>query len=343
VLQDPAVEPMQGYSWRIMPQNLEDAGISWKVYQNKKLGPLTNTFLGMPSMVRNFKASADPRSNLARYGIAPTYPADFATDAKANRLPQVSWIVTGDFVSEHPAFPISLGGATIVNLIKTLLSNPAVWERTALIISYDECGSFFDHVVPPTPPPGTPGEYVTVTDINSVPGSRGIRGPIGLGYRVPCIVVSPFSRGPLVCHDTFDHTSQLKLIGTRFGVPVPNLTAWRNSTIGDMTSAFNFAVPPNPSPPNLNHPALAMVPKLAQCGVNAALGSTDGALPGIPYRVPYPQTMPTRRPRPPVGLPAVPAESLTSIFRAMPSIQRVDERKCLSCKAELDFSRPLPI
>ncbi|KBI22269.1 phospholipase C 4 [Mycobacterium tuberculosis MAL020160] len=52
-------------------------------------------------------------------------------------------------------------------------------------------------------------------------------------------------------HDTFDHTSQLRLLETRFGVPVPNLTAWRRSVTGDMTSTFNFAVPPNSSWPNL--------------------------------------------------------------------------------------------
>jgi phospholipase C len=76
------------------------------------------------------------------------------------------------------------GALTIVNALRILLSNPAVWEKTALIISYDECGSYSDHVVPPTAPAGTPGEYVTVPDINAVTGSGGIRGPIGLGYRV---------------------------------------------------------------------------------------------------------------------------------------------------------------
>src|SRR5262249_61967766 len=102
-------------------------------------------------------------------------------DVKANRLPAVSWVIPIVFDSEHPAFMPAAGALAVVNLIKILLSNPAVWEKTALIISYDENGGFFDHVIPPTAPPGTPGEYVTVTDINSVNGSGGIRGPIGLG------------------------------------------------------------------------------------------------------------------------------------------------------------------
>lgn len=56
----------------------------------------------------------------------------------------------------------------------------------------------------------------------------GLAGPIGLGYRAPCLVVSPYSRGGLVSSQTFDHTSQLRLLETRFGADVPNLTAWRH-------------------------------------------------------------------------------------------------------------------
>ncbi len=81
-------------------------------------------------------------------------------------------------------------------------------------------------------------------------------------------------------HDTFDHTSTLKLIRARFGVPVPNLTAWRDATVGDMTSTFNFAAPPNPSKPNLDHPRLNALPKLPQCVPNAVLGTvTKTAIP----------------------------------------------------------------
>ena len=149
---------------------------------------------------------------------------------------------------------------------------------------------------------GASGEYVTVPDINSVPGSGGIRGPIGLGFRVPCLVISPYSRGPLKCSTVLDHTSQLKLLRTRFGVPVPNLTQWRDQTVGDMTTAFNFAVPPNPSKPNLEHPVLAALPKLPQCVPNAILGSTVNT--SIPYRVPYPQTMPTQETAPARGTPS---------------------------------------
>jgi phospholipase C len=301
VLVEPDIQPLQHYSWRIMPENLDDAGVSWKVYQNKVLGALNNTVIGYNGLINDFKQAGDPSSSLARNGIAPTYPGTFAADIRANRLPAVSWVLPGFQYSEHPSLPVAVGAAAIVDVLRMLLSNPAVWEKTALIVNYDENGGFFDHVTPPTPPPGTPGEFVTVPDINAVNGSGGIRGPIGLGFRVPCFVISPYSRGPLKVSDVFDHTSTLKFISRRFNVPVPNVSAWRNSTVGDMTSAFNFAIPPDPSRPNLQHPALAALPKLTQCFPNLVLGTVAAA--AVPYRVPYPQAMPTQesgpaRPKP---------------------------------------------
>jgi phospholipase C len=301
-LVEPSVQPVQQFSWTIMPENLSAAGVSWKVYQNKLLGALNNTVIGYNGLINDFKQSANPQSDLARNGIAPTYPGNFASDVRNNTLPAVSWVLPGFLYSEHPAFPVAVGAAAIVDVLRILLSNPAVWEKTALIVTYDENGGFFDHVTPPTPMPGTLGEFVTVPDINAVPGSGGIRGPIGLGFRVPTFVISPYSRGPLKCSTVLDHTSQLKLLRTRFGVPVPNLTQWRDQTVGDMTTAFNFAVPPNPSKPNLEHPVLAALPKLPQCVPNAILGSTVNT--SIPYRVPYPQTMPTQETAPARGTPS---------------------------------------
>src|SRR5271165_7096552 len=203
---------------------------------------------------------------------------------------------------QHPALPAAVGAVGIVNLLRILTSNPQVWEKTAVIVSYDENGGFFDHVTPPTAPPGTPGEYIPDSvDINSVTGSGGIRGPVGLGYRVPCFVISPYSRGGLVAHETFDHTSQLRLVGRRFNVPVPNLTAWRESVTGDMTSAFNFAANPDSSHPDWGTPVLRALPGLPLCLPNEVLGSFNL---GIPYQVPYPQTMPVQEATPARGTPS---------------------------------------
>ncbi|MGV7801862.1 alkaline phosphatase family protein, partial [Mycobacterium kansasii] len=86
--------------------------------------------------VNDFKQAADPRSNLARFGISPTYPLDFAADVRNNRLPKVSWVLPGFLLSEHPAFPVNVGAVAIVDALRILLSNPAVWEKTALIVNY---------------------------------------------------------------------------------------------------------------------------------------------------------------------------------------------------------------
>ncbi|WP_197717904.1 phospholipase C [Mycobacterium basiliense] len=296
--------PTARFSWRTMPQNLSDAGVSWKVYYDKRLGPAVNAYVGYGGIVHWFQEAQDPRSDLARFGVTPRYPRDFAADVKANKLPQVSWLIPNILESEHPSMPNAGGAIAFLDALRILLSNPAVWEKTALIVSYDENGGFFDHVVPPTAPAGTAGEYLTVSDIDQVRGSGGIRGPIGLGYRVPCLVISPYSRGGLMVHDVFDHTSQLRLIETRFGVPVPNLSAWRRSTTGDMTSTFNFVAAPNPSQPNVNQ-SKRVLPQLAQCGLGVAAVTGIFAL-NPPYRVPYPQAMPTQEATPSRGIPSGP-------------------------------------
>src|SRR5207244_2506347 len=118
----------------------------------------------------------------------------------------------------------------------------------ALFVTWDENGGFFDHVPPPAAPPGTPGEYVTVKPLPDV--AQGIAGPIGLGFRVPLLVASPFSRGGFVSSEVFDHTSLLRFIETRFGAEVPNLSAWRRAVTGDLTAAFDF-VAPDTSVPSL--------------------------------------------------------------------------------------------
>ncbi len=100
---------------------------------------------------------------------------------------------------------------------------------------------------PDTPPPGTPGEFLTVDPLPAV--ADGIPGPIGLGFRVPTLIVSPFARGGLVSSKRFDHTSVLRLLETRFGAEVPNLTRWRRRAVDDLVEAFNFAAPDAVVPP----------------------------------------------------------------------------------------------
>ena len=164
-----------------------------------------------------------------------------------------------------------------------------------MIIAYDENGGMFDHVVPPTPPRRTKGEFLTAKMLPQL--AFAIRGPIGLGFRVPALIVSPWTRGGFVCSDTFDHTSVLRLIERRFGAEVPNLTAWRRSVTGDLTSAFHFAGAPNYSIPKLPSTSIP-APLLTdpQCQLDAK---------AVPYPLPARITMPRQlpgQPRRPSGI-----------------------------------------
>ena len=113
--------------------------------------------------------------------------------------------------------------------INAIAANPDVWAKTVFILIYDENDGFFDHVLPPMAPAGTAGEYITVDKVSQ---------PIGLGFRVPCVIVSPWTVGGFVNHDTFDHTSVTRLLELVTAVVNPNITAWRRQTVGAFTTAL---------------------------------------------------------------------------------------------------------
>jgi phospholipase C len=223
------------FTWETMPEALSAGGVSWKSYTGGGLGYEDN----MLEFFKSFQASEE----LAGKGLKPTYPEDFAEDIKHGELPQVSWINVGAVQTEHPGYSSAKVGEYVVENLIARLQKHKVWDSTALFVTWDENGGFFDHVAPPAAPPGTTGEYLTTEDITH--NSGGIKGPIGLGFRVPLLVLSPFSHGGYLCTDVFDHTSILQFIEKRWEVEVPNLSKWRRETTGDLTSAFNFAAEPD--------------------------------------------------------------------------------------------------
>jgi phospholipase C len=241
------------YSWTTMPERLQAAGVSWKIYQvpgSTRSTPSSNNIL-----LRYKQFVADPNSELYRNSFLPRFPDDFVSDVESGTLPSVSWLnsrTPGD--DEHPPFAPNVGERVVGSVVRTLVRNPRVWSKTVLIVTYDENGGFFDHVAPPTAPAGTPGEFIPASVLPAL--ASGITGPIGLGFRVPTLVISPFSRGGQINSDVFDHTSLLRFLETRFGVEVPNLTEWRRRTVGDLTSTLNF-----------DHPR-ADVPKLPYRALN---------------------------------------------------------------------------
>ena len=298
------------FRWMTYPEALQQAGVSWKVYQSNGLLTQIGASLYLSNVLDYLAAFRDPATALHQNGLVPSFPSSFERDVAAGTLPQVSWIVASPIESEHPGEPPAFGEYIIGRVLRALIGNPAVWEKTAFILSYDENGGFFDHVPPPTAPPGTPGEYLTV-DVATVPQAAGVVGPIGLGFRTPTLIISPFSRGGLVCSDVFDHTSQLRLLERRFGVAVPNLSAWRRSVVGDLTSTFNFAATPDASVPPLSAPSLTDPIVLAQCkfGLNALAAPLHV---GDPYPVP-PNAMPSQEAGPVRGRPSGPVAPCAAV------------------------------
>jgi len=221
--------PPEGYTWTTYAERLEKAGVSWKVYQEEDNYGC--------NMLENFKAfrEARPDSPLWTKGMAHGAEGQFEHDARNDKLPTVSWIIPTGRQSEHPDFMPASGAAFVASKIDAIAANRKVWAKTAFILDYDENDGIFDHVAPPVPPEGTPQEFV-----------RGL--PIGAGFRVPCIIVSPWTAGGWVCSEPFDHTSPLRFLEKVTGVREENISDWRRKTFGDLTSAFRFgkgkAAPP---------------------------------------------------------------------------------------------------
>jgi len=262
-----------GYDWSTYPERLERAGISWKVYQDVGVGLTAGGYWGWTEdpFIGNYgdnsllyfhqyqnAPAGSPLAERARTGTDIAHAgrdpkallADFVADVKGHRLPQVSWIVAPEAFSEHPNWAPDLGAWYVSQVVNTLASDPEVWSRTALFVTYDEEGGFFDHLVPPTPPQTRAQGLSTVATTNEIFAGNADHpaGPYGLGVRVPMIVVSPWTRGGWVNSQLFDHTSLIRFLEARFGggradLVESNITPWRRAVTGDLTSAFDFRTP----------------------------------------------------------------------------------------------------
>src|SRR5581483_8997846 len=273
--------------------------VSWKVYTPSNVGLVGTKYASLTQYVSwnptlynptanpeamfysdavlpYFTAFRDPLSTLYDKAFNPTFPGDFAADVAAGKLPSVSWLIPPAGFDDHPISPVVNGMYFGSLVLDALLANPAVWSKTALFLMFDEHGGFFDHVPPPVAPPGTPGEYLTATPPkigDPTPALSGFEGPLGLGVRVPMLVISPFSKGGRIVSDVLDHTSQLKLISQRFGVAVPNVSDWRKATVGDLTTTL-FQGRTDASTPTLPVPT-PYWPASGPCS------GTDQATPGL--------------------------------------------------------------
>ncbi|GAB2533290.1 phosphocholine-specific phospholipase C [Spirosoma aerophilum] len=179
----------------------------------------------------------------------------FRQDVKTKKLPTVSWVVAPENFSDHPSSPW-YGAWYISEMLDILTQNPEVWKKTIFVLAYDENDGYFDHVPPFLPAhPDQPetgkvsqgidtrSEFVT-NEQEAKRKNGGRTGPVGLGFRVPLLIVSPWSRGGYVNSEVFDHTSTLQFLEnfvshkTGKTIKETNINSWRRTVCGNLSSVF---------------------------------------------------------------------------------------------------------
>ncbi len=254
------------FTWSTLPDLLQSAGISWRIYQNPN-----DNWSGLMHGGLAFKsfraATAASRSAIYENGMTLRTIEDLAADVRGDSLPAVSWVLPTAAQSEHPGASNPDAGAYFISqVLDAITANPTVWGQTAFFILFDENDGLFDHVPPPAVPSYTAegilaggstvplaGEYFdgsTGGYLNSTTLTGSVR-PWGMGARVPMYVLSPWSRGGWVNSQVFDHTSIGMFLEKRFGIEVAAISPWHRAVSGNLTSAFDFASPNDSALPDL--------------------------------------------------------------------------------------------
>ncbi len=253
-------------------QELQNAGLSWKIYVNSAATGCSDTdsaCLTNFSEIAWFTFGQQMKNNASFVSQHVQSISQYLQDAANGTLPNVALIepAYGAALDEHPTvndqYPtkIQAGAAYVANLINSLMNSPS-WKDSAFILTFDEGGGLYDHVAPfngdqnvpaPPNPDGIPPNDMLTGDIcTATPGAPTCDFTY-TGYRVPLIVVSPFTKRNYVSHTPTDYTAILKLIETRFGLA--NLTR-RDAWAQDMTEFFDFVNVPWATPP-----AASSIPK----------------------------------------------------------------------------------
>jgi len=234
--------PHGSLSWPVICDLLDANKITWKSY-NLGLGTTTKSLEMFSTLIYFKKWQNDPRISFTEN--------DYYSDLQAGTLPQVSFIITEGTVSEHAPQSVAAGQKQMAKVINSLIQSSA-WTSSAFFLTYDEGGGFFDHVAPPQ------------------------LDAFGLGVRVPMLVVSPFAKRGYVSGQLYEHSSVLKFLERRFGLPTlasvnhqfdtstpgTNNDAAQGGTtgpaapprdalaqLGDFYEAFDFSQDPNYHPP----------------------------------------------------------------------------------------------
>jgi len=243
---------------------LDTAGVSWKVYYTDDVcstavadahsprgaiahAAATSSAAGACTYLTQFATYAPP--NQLPANVVPI--SQYMDDAKKGTLPSVAFIETGYLSQrdEHPSSGtnVQTGAAYVASLINALMTG-ASWKDSAFILTYDEPGGLYDHVPPMAPVPSPDGikpKDLQPNDICTI--GTGVNCDFTTsGFRVPLLVVSPFTNKNYVSHTAADYTAILKFIETRFNIKA--LTQ-RDAAQMDMTEFFDFQNVPWATPP----------------------------------------------------------------------------------------------
>jgi phospholipase C len=247
--------------WEAYGETLQRVGVTWHVYQcADDYGDNGMEYFaafavfdpdqgGTPAPGNPFydhgvaNVSTDRRQELTN---ADDLAEAIRSDVLNGTLPQVSWVVNNQFFSEHPVTAPSNGAYFLKALLNALNADPEVFNSTLVIVNYDENDGQFDHVPPPVPAQGEFDEFVDAGTL----GAYGVNAPlpIGFGFRVPLILISPWTRGGWVTSEVSDHTSVLQFLEkwtAALGKPAlcPNISPWRRQVAGELVNAFDFSSP----------------------------------------------------------------------------------------------------
>lgn len=170
--------------------------------------------------------------------------ARFMDDCAAGTLPNVAFVdpqflgeASGTSNDDHPHADIRNGEAFLNQIYQAVTASPN-WKHTVMIVTFDEWGGFFDHVAPPLAP---------------IPAATAAAGDTDgrLGFRVPCIIISPMARRAFVVHEQFDHTSILRMIEWRWSLPA---LSNRDLSANNLADALDFVIAPNLTAPVFDVP-----------------------------------------------------------------------------------------
>ena len=199
------------FNFTTVMDQLDSRGVSWKYYNGDKDDYKDPGYWNPLPAFASFKNNPSRLNNLA-----PN--SQFLVDLAKGNLAQVTWLIPTEDESDHPSADVGVGQKYLVSTINAIMQSK-FWPSTAIFVTWDDFGGWYDHVAPPQ------------------------LDAFGLGFRVPCLIISPYAKAGFVDHTQSEFTSILKFIQTSYGLSP--LTE-RDAMASNMLEAFDFSQTPSP-------------------------------------------------------------------------------------------------